>query len=234
MPVEPGGRAGDPRVTRDIASVRDQLWLLAHDETRDLRPRLDVRALNVGLAGATVVDLLLQDRVHLRDGRVRLRGYQTGPTADPIAAAVLTTIRDRREPRLAELLRDPTLHLYDRTVAALIAAGTLVEHRRLLRGSRYRLVDDAIAPWIRSQFIRRLYKTDVRDSALDALCALVWALNLHSTLLLPYSTAEADTILRTITEQIPARAGTVSRLAVIPHLAGLVRHAIGDLATAPF
>ncbi|MEV4638531.1 GPP34 family phosphoprotein [Actinoplanes sp. NPDC049548] len=217
----------------DLPSVRDQLWLLAHDETRDLRPRLDVRALSVGLTGATVVDLLLQNRVHLQAGRLRLHGYHPSPVADPIAASILLTVRDQHEPRLADVLRNPT-HLYDRTVAALIAAGTLVEHRRILRGSRYRLAEDALATWVRSQFTRRLYRSDIRDGALDALCALVWALNLHSALLLPYSTAEADDILRTITEQIPVRAGTVSHLAVIPHLAGLVRHAIGDLATAPF
>jgi hypothetical protein len=72
------------------------------------------------------------------------------------------------------------------------------------------------------------------DPVADCLCALVLALNLHSVLVLPFSTSEAEQILAEITGGIPARAGRGTPLSIVPQLVQIVRNAVGDLATAPF
>ncbi|MEV6598818.1 GPP34 family phosphoprotein [Actinoplanes sp. NPDC051346] len=217
----------------DVASLRDQLWLLGHDETRDLQPRIDARALAVGLAGATVTELLIDQHIVVNQGCIYPSGR--GKPTDPVAAAVLATIRSlSHAPLLGDVLREPVPRFAERVHALLVATGVLYEERRTLRGARYRLVNDNSVTWIRSEFVRRLYRSDIDDPAVDTLCALIWALNLHTTLVLPYSTGEADDILRTITEQIPVRAGPMSPFFAIPHIALGVRATIGDLATAPF
>ncbi|MEV4704504.1 GPP34 family phosphoprotein [Actinoplanes sp. NPDC049316] len=216
----------------DIASLRDQVWLLGHDETRDLQPRIDARALAVGLAGATVADLLVQSHVVINQGCVLPQGR--GKPADPVTAAVLEVIRDQpKAPLLTDVLREPIPRFAERVHALLVASGIIYEERRTLRSVRYRLVNDDAANWIRADFVRRLYR-DLDDPAVDTLCALVWALNLHSVLVLPYSTSEAEEILRAITDQIPVRAGPTSRFFAVPQVALGVRAAIGDLATAAF
>lgn len=217
----------------DVDSLRDQIWLLGHDETRDLQPRIDARALGVGLAGATVADLLIEGHLVIQEGCVSPQGR--GRPADPVAAAVLEMIRERPEaPLLTDVLRAPIARFSERVHALLIANGIVYEERRTLRGARYRLVNDDAATWIRHDFVRRLYRNDLPDAAVDTLCALVWALKLHHTLVLPYPTSEADDILRAITDEIPVRAGPTSRYFAIPQIAFGIRHAIGDLATAVF
>jgi hypothetical protein len=227
----------------DIPSVRDRLWLLAHDETRDLEPHIDVRALEIGLTGATLTDLLLQDAIHIQQGQLYLTGRHVRATSDPVAAAVLHIIGDgqsrtppdpKQAPRLIDVLRDPSLRMYARTQGMLIAAGVLVEQRRRMRGTTHHLDPANTNQWLRSQFNRRLLNTDDPDATLDCLCAMVGALNLHSALVLPYDTDEADAILRAVIQSIPKRAGRGSALAFIPKLAAQVRHAVGDLATAAF
>lgn len=235
-----------------VDSVREQLWLLAHDDDRGLSPLIDRRAIGIGLAGATLIDLMLSDSITIDDGYVyphqqeptRAARHAAGSrsptresppgTANPLTASVLHMIRDLHAVRITDVLRDPGLRLYERTFAALIAAGIVIEHRRTLRSTRYRLDDPATSGWVRSQFTRRLYRPVTATAALDGLCALIWALNLHSRLVLPYSTAEADTLLHTIVDELPARAGPDAPAIAIANLAIAVRHAVGDLATSAF
>lgn len=213
-----------------VASLRDQLWLLGHDESRDLQPRIGARALSVGLAGATITDLLISNHLVLHQGHVypNVRGRP----ADPVAAAVLETIRGLSQaPLLGDVLREPIPRFAQRIHALLVATGTIYKERRALRGARYRLVDDNSVAWIRSEFVRRLYRFDINVPAVEALCALVWALNLHAALVLPYSTGEADDLLRTITDQIPKRAGPRSPFFAVPQIALAVRIATRQATT---
>jgi len=55
---------------RQPSSVRERLWLLAHDEYNDMRPRINVRALDIGLAAATLVDLLLWEHIKVAGGLI--------------------------------------------------------------------------------------------------------------------------------------------------------------------
>ncbi len=239
-----------------IAGVRDQLWLLGHDDYGDLRPVIDKRALDIGLAAAALVDLLLHDWIEVKHGLIYLTPDAPGvyrsseahaPAQDPIGGEILSLLGSGPAPRLAEVLhearvelfgkpRTPFQRLYQRTRDGLVRAGHLgVEHRRV-RGNLYYLNDSELLAKIRGDFSHRLamYPKGGADLAMDSLFALVGALNLHSKLPMPYGPGEADSILLAITEQIPQRAGQGSPLTVVPHLARLVRTTVGDLATAAF
>ena len=230
-----------------IGTVRERLWLLAHDDRRDLEPRLHSSVLEIGLIAATLVDLLLADRIVVAGGYV-YRGApghrRTAPAVlDPITAGVLESVTEET-PRLTDMLRagnadppagehHPYVRLYQRTHAALVAAGIIVEQRRKLRASRFQLADPAGLAWNKRQISHRLVCHDrPGGTTIDGLCALVGALNLHTTLVTPYEPHEAGQILHTITQQIPARPGPTSPLAVIPHLPDRVRDAVGGLAAA--
>ena len=232
---------------RQPSSVRERLWLLAHDEYNDLRPRINVRALDIGLAAAALVDLLLWDRIKIAGGLVYVNLDNRGTLGDPIARDVLRVIFQGPAPRLAEVLHEaraellggapsPFQDLYQHTRAVLVAGGYLSEQRRLLWGTRYTLADSTLIFSIRGQVNHALvvYPREASSLANDCLIALVWALELHSRLPMPYSTSEAEPILNAITGAIPRHAGEESPVTVVPHLMQLVRHAVGDLATAAF
>lgn len=232
----------------EASGIRERLWLLAHDDAypTDIRTQIDVRALGIGLVAAALTDLMLQNMIQIHEGRIYPLVSTKDPTGDLIAAGILATIREDGASRLTEVLRgaraevsgarfNPYVGVYQRTRAALVATGVLIEHRRTLRPTRYRLAARDTIARHRSHFNARLvhHRTDA-DSGTDCLCALVWALNIHRALLMPYSPGEADEILLYITERIPARAGPHHPLTIVPQLARSVRHAVGDLATATF
>ena len=234
-------------MVKEITGVRERLWLLAHDDGRDMRPHVDTRALGIGLVAAALSDLLAQNLIDMRQGLIHpLPGRNDSTGGDLIASSILTALREDGTSRLADVLRgaraetsgtsfNPYLRVYRRTQAALVATGTLIEHRRTLRPNRCLLTDPNIGARQRSQFNTRLvYHQSEADLATDSLCALVWALNIHRVLLMPYSAAEADGILLEIAERIPARAGPGNPAAAIPQLARSVRRTVGDLATAAF
>jgi hypothetical protein len=234
-------------MARQPSSVRERLWLLAHDEYTDMRPRINVRALDIGLAAAALVDLLLWDRITVDGGLIYFNADNRGAVGDPIARDILRAIAAGPAPRLAEVLHEaraellggvpsPFQDLYQHTRAVLVAGGYLSEQRRRLRGTRYTLSDSTLIFSIRGQlnYVLALYPRGASSLASDCLIALIWALELHSRLPMPYSTGEAEPILNGITWDIPRHAGKESPLTVVPHLATLVRHTVGDLATSAF
>lgn len=228
---------------RDFSRVRDQLWLLAHDD-RDLHPHVDTRALDIGLAAAVLADLLLHRLITVRAGQVALVPGPVGPSSDdPIAASVLTAIGNFGTVRVADILRcargrsrnNPYSGLYLRTRAVLVTCGVLEEHRRPLRSTHYELFDPTLIEGYRDGFVRRLvHHRDDADPALDCVCAVIWALNIHRMLFMPYSADEAEQILRDIVGRISTASGPRKAPAAIPGLAQSVRRAVGDLATAAF
>ena len=232
----------------DATGVRERLWLLAHDDAypTDIRTQIDVRALGIGLVAAALADLLAHNLIQIRGGMIYPLAGGMEPTSDLIAAGILAAIREDGASRLTDVLRgaradisgvrlNPYVGVYQRTRAALVATGVLIEHRRTLRPTRYRLADRHTIARHRNHFNSRLVRQHIdSDSGTDCLCAFVWALNIHRALLMPYPPGEADAILLDITERIPARAGPQHPLTVVPQLARSVRYAVGDLATAAF
>ncbi|GIE93879.1 GPP34 family phosphoprotein [Paractinoplanes rishiriensis] len=230
-----------------ITGVRDQLWLLAHDERyTPLRLMIDVRALNIGLVAATLTDLLLADRIHIAAGRIYITDESRELVPDPVGAAIQIAIGAAHAPLLTSVLRgaradwygdepNPYQEVYQRTRAVLIAAGHLREERRRLRSSCYHLRNQELISTIRGRLNHRLVYLDrPADATTDCLCALILSLRLHGSLMTPYDAAEIEHILSGITNSIPLRAGKESPLLAVPDLAQAVSDTIGDLATAPF
>jgi hypothetical protein len=198
--------------------------------------------MGVGLVAAALTDLLLRYRVRVEHGRVYPNGGPSGPAGDAVSTELLRGIDVAHAPLLAEVLRGdrtgrraPHGRVYGRTRATLVKDGILRRQGLTLHGVRYRLADpDLIASMRKRVNDRLLHPHESADLALDVLCAVAWASNLHTYLTVPCTGEEADRALRSITEQIPIRAGQGSPLAIVPHLVPVVRRAIADLTiTAP-
>jgi hypothetical protein len=228
--------------SQGVASLREQVWLLAHDEHHHLRPRVDARVLEIGLVAATLTDLLLRNRIYVHRGLIYTNLKRPTPVADPIAAHVQSAIGQGPPPHVADVIRgacgdlpnneqNPYQRLSERTLGGLIAGGHVREQRRWLRRTRYQLADPTVVSSIRAVLRHRLVRhprSRQRDPAVDCLCALVLALDLHHTMVLPVSTDEAERVLLYITAAIPASAGHVGPLTTIPQLVQIVRDAVGD------
>lgn len=234
---------GSHLMAGDLPSVRDRLWLLVHSD--DMRLLAAPGAIGVNLVAAVLSDLLLQGRIRVEQGRIYPSGTRTIPPVDPLSTEFLNLIAEERIPRLTEVLRgvrvdlrnDPNdlyTWIYERTRAGLVEAELLRLQRHTLRGTQYHLADPKLTSSIRKQVNNRLmHPQDAAVLTLDVLCALVWALDLHTILPIPCTAQEADQSLRDITERIPGHAGRGSPLAIVPHLVPLVRKTIADLASAP-
>jgi hypothetical protein len=170
--------------------LRDELLLLAHHD--DGRPLLGERAMNVGLAGAQLADLVLAGCLHVIAGSVEV--HERRPPDDEIAADAADRVDALPEPR-------PVRACLDRVAPALYerAAGTLLAEGLLTRGSRRRLgllpavrytPDPAAAARVRGRVRYAVQGLQEPDAQCATLCALLRVLRLESTLALNASTGE--------------------------------------------
>jgi hypothetical protein len=219
-------------------NVRDQLFLIAHDEEKRFRPWINVGAIGIGLAGATVMDLLIANRVMVHGGKAYLVDpYERTLTRDALTDYVLLTVRDMEPtPPLAALLAHLGPAMYDRTLGGLLNAGFLSRLTRRRRAN-YGPTDPGLMVSIRSK-VRYRFNGDLSATIVtDALCALVSAVQLHDALMFHLRRSEVDDRLQEISARIPmlvARDMPGSPSSAIPDVADAVRQAIGDLATAVF
>ncbi|MEU7905258.1 GPP34 family phosphoprotein [Actinoplanes sp. NPDC049118] len=222
----------------DLPSLREQLFVLAHDETRSLKPHLHVPAIGVGLAGAAVIDLLIAKRIHIAQGSPYLhRSYEQGPAGDPVTHQVLAMIGNlRHTPGLHLLLRELGPDLYDQTLTALIAKDVITRDRRWGR-TRYELTRITPAARVRQKVRYRIEGRQRPDPHVDALCALTWALNLQHCLVMDLSEADIDELLRGVMHRIPELVrwnDPDAPAAAIPEVADAARTAVGAMATSPY
>lgn len=224
-----------PRPDPDPPSVRERLFLIAHDEDKNFRPRLHLPALGIGLAGAAVIDLLIANRLHITAGTADLTDYfDHSPTGNPVTDHVLRTVRTMTpRPPLSALLTLLGPDLYERTLGQLVAAGVLLRTSRRIRAT-YRPADIATMVRIRAKVRYRLNGDQDNNVVTDALCALVSALQLHDCLLFFLSTSEIEALIQPVIRRIPELAADGTPITAIPRVAAAVRHAVGDLATAVF
>ncbi|MER7276685.1 GPP34 family phosphoprotein [Dactylosporangium sp. NPDC000244] len=69
--------------------LADDFFLIAHDD-RDGKPRLSARAVELGLAGAMLGELVLEQRISVEGPRLRVLSSE--PPADPLAHTNLATM----------------------------------------------------------------------------------------------------------------------------------------------
>ncbi|AEV83574.1 hypothetical protein ACWT_2867 [Actinoplanes sp. SE50] len=218
----------------DPTLVREQLFILAHDETRHMRPRLHVPALSAGLAGATVMDLLIAQRVMIESGTVQPDWYQRETTFDPVTDDVLALIMQKAPgPALPGLIRAIAPSMYERTAAALIHKGVLLESpARRWRKKEYEIAEEGISVRVRAKVGYRLDGRDGPSPDADCLCTLVSALGLHAALLRG-TRAELEPLMQRISRDLPDRARpTRHPIGGAPAVAAAVLALVQDLATS--
>jgi hypothetical protein len=134
----------DPRDADFRLPLRAELFLLAHDDATG-REHLDRRALCLGLAGAILLELWLEQRILIgrrylvRDGRYtrdpgRITILDHERYGDPLTDAAITLLRRTGGPLyVTDFIRQfATPDLYDRVRGDMLAAGVLrrVPYRR--------------------------------------------------------------------------------------------------------
>lgn len=205
--------------------LRDELFVLAHDEDYRWRPRIRPASLAVGLAGAMLVDLLLFGDLHANSGHVAARSRYVRHDLDPIAAQVVAGLAMTRAwIPLREAITGTAANLYERTLIQLVKTNVVAtKARRFGRGVRCWPADgnDVVNarhfPRHRAPTLDR--STTTADPATDALCALIRALRIEATLYLELELAADDLRVRldTITSHYAAN-HPEPRLAAIPGL----------------
>src|SRR5262245_41887746 len=110
-------------------SLRDEVFLLAHDDRG--KPIIGDAALAAGLAGATLIDLLLSNRVAVLDGRLDV--INPAATGDPETDATLAVIAANTAPSGPRAWVNWISHgAYDRIADALVTKG-IVERTTVRR-----------------------------------------------------------------------------------------------------
>jgi hypothetical protein len=189
-------------------SLRDDLFLLAHDDAGKVAiPEAHVGA---GLAGATLIELLLANRVAVGDGRLHV--LDRSPTGDDEIDATVAAIEANTAPVGPRAWVSWISHsAYERQAEALAAAGVV----RRVTGRRFGLVpvsrcvasnpEDLVR--VRSRVRFSVHGRELPDEPTAALCGLVRVLRLEASLLL--STPRSDLLLAL--ERVAAASETTIR-----------------------
>jgi Golgi phosphoprotein 3 (GPP34) len=184
----PSRRAAAPHYV--VRSLRDDLFLLAHDDGKLVIPRANLGA---GLAGATLIDLLQTKRVAVVDGRLDV--LDPSPAGDDEMDATIDAIGANTAPCGPRAWVSWISHgAYERVAEAMEAAGivrrTTARRLGLVPVSRCWPVDDEDLVRVRSRVRYAIHGRDMPDPATAALCGLVRVVRLESTLLLSVPTAD--------------------------------------------
>ena len=201
-----------------VRSLRDDLFLLAHDDSG----RLVVPAAHVGagLAGATLIDLLLSSQVAVVDGRLGV--LDATSTGDDETDATIEAIGANTAPCGPRAWVSWISHGAYERVAEMLAADGVVRRsttRRLglLTVARCAATDIADLVRVRASVRFAVHGRELPDPATAALCGLVRVLRLDSALLLSMPAADLLDALERMTaaNEMPVRQVTSAVDAVI-------------------
>src|SRR5512142_2492912 len=188
-------------------SIRDRLFLIAHDDHHGFRSWIHPPTLGVGLAGAILIDLVLAGKIHIESGMVFITDpYDKTLVGDPITDQAFAIVRRHRPPRrhrdLITVLADDA---YQRALGALIATGQIIHTRSWAGRSRYRPSDHLTitrafggAHSTVQRILANRENSREWNVADDALCVLIRVLRLHSAFGLG-GTSDLDPALEQIT-----------------------------------
>jgi hypothetical protein len=184
-----------------VLSLRDDLFLLAHDDAGKLIGTEP--GIGAGLAGATLIDLLLSGRVAVVAGRLDVR--DDSPTGDGETDATVDAIAANTAPSGPRAWVSWISHgAYERIGDALVEAGVvrrvtvrrlgLLPSTRTLPGNP----DDLVR--VRARLRYAIHGRQSAEPATAALCGLVRVLRLESSLLLNMPTSDLLLALERMTE----------------------------------
>ncbi len=182
-------------------TMREELFLLAHDDGGKLL--IPEANLGAGLAGATLIGLLLERRVRVGEGRLEV--VEPSSTGDAESDATLEAIAANTAPCGPRAWVCWISHgAYERVGDAMAADGLV--HRSV--GRRLGLVpvtrvvaeDPADLVRVRSRIRYAVHGRDRPDAETAALCGLVRVLRLEASLLLSMPVADLLIGLERMTE----------------------------------
>jgi len=178
------------------SSVRDDLFLLAHDD--DGRLLISEPNIGAGLAGGTLIDLLLDGRVGVNGERlVVLDSGVTGDAQRDGAVQAIESNVDPTGPRawVSWIAADA----YEATAAVLEADGyiqsTSVRRLGVLTSTRCTATNIEDLVRLRSRIRYGVQAPQPQDQRTAALCGLLRVLRLHGSLLLSMPSGELLTAL---------------------------------------
>jgi hypothetical protein len=181
--------------------MREDLFLLAHDDAGKLL--IPEANLGAGLAGATLIGLLLGGKVGVGDGRLDV--LDDKPSGDAEADATLDAIAANTAPCGPRAWVSWISHgAYERVGDAMVEAGLV--RRQVVRRlgfvplARTVTVDPEDLVRVRSRVRFAVHGKDLPDAETAALCGLVRVLRLESSLLLSMPTADLLLALERMTE----------------------------------
>jgi hypothetical protein len=168
-----------------VASLRDEIFLLAHDD--DGRLIISEPVISAGLAGAILLDLLLGGRVAVVEGRLDV--IDSATTGDAETDATLEAIAANDGPTGPRAwVSWIAAGTYERTVAALESAGvvrrTTARKLGVLPVRRYVPANAEDLVRLRARLRYGMHSPDAPDARTAALAGLVRALRLEASLLL--------------------------------------------------
>ncbi len=199
-------------------SLRDDVFLLAHDDAGKLiAPEAHVGA---GLAGATLIDLLLLGRVAVVDGRLAVVDPTT--TGDEETDATVDAIAANTAPCGPRAWVSWISHgAYERVAEQMAGSGlvrrSVVRRLGLLPTARYLAEDPDDLVRVRARVRFAIHGRDLPPARTAALCGLVRVLRLESSLLLSMATSDLLLGLERTTEanDVPIRQVTAAVETVI-------------------
>ena len=189
------------------------LFLTAHTEQGE--PLIHLPSLGLGLAGAAVLDLVLDRRLGLRGGRPAV--LIAAPFGDLVTDTLVRTLgRDGAAYPLGHWLRAGAAGMYDQVAHVLIGENRLtVANRRRLGVRRQLLVptDPVTLARMQTDLLHVYYGRQPGEPGWAALCGLIGVLRLERRLDLDTGTGETLTRLRAIaTGSFPECAAVLSAL----------------------
>lgn len=179
-------------------TLRDELYLLAHDDRGEAR--IHAGSLGIGLAGAALIDLVLSRRMTVERGRLMMKdATRTNDAISDWIISQLATSSTVRELRwwIAGIAGD----IYDRTTGGLHAKGIITKtvQRKLLSSTvRYLPVNDTVVGPIRAMAWYVVHGRERPDDQCAALCGLIGVLRLEDALIVGVPPAELRGVLRQI------------------------------------
>jgi hypothetical protein len=173
-------------------ALADELLLLAYDDETG-RPSVSRIALDLGMAAAVLIDLVLRGRLAVDDGVVRVA--DPSPTGDPIADEVLTRIGADSPHPAASWLQRLRHGLRDRVLTSLCERGVVRDQDEtaleFIQLHRYPTVDRSVEKETRTRLGTALTGAELPDEGTAALATLVAAVRMEPTLGLPPEEAGA-------------------------------------------
>jgi hypothetical protein len=201
-----------------VLSLRDDLFLLAHDDAGRLIGAEP--GVGAGLAGATLIDLLLSGRVAVVGGRLDV--LDDAPTGDEETDATVEAIAANTAPAGPRAWVSWISHgAYERIGSALVEAGVVrratVRRLGFLPSTRHLPGNPDDLVRVRSRLRYAIHGRQPAEPATAALCGLVRVLRLESSLLLNMPTSDLLLALERMTEvnEAPVRQVTAAVEAVI-------------------